>query len=208
MKFVLYLQINNIFLQIDNITLISLQYLKENVKDGVYFSLLIIVKRFFKVILSFFMYAARHAQIPKTISLQYLKGEVNGEVEFLHAGKHENLLQIDIMVLMDMVKHFQSSQNSKFTISVQYLKKEDSDDVDFLHADKYRSVLQVDFNTLGIKAAYKAILLLLIGMMKHSQITQSNNFANLCSISKKLRAEFIFCIQINTKVSKNWHYRF
>ena len=154
------------------------------------------------------MYAARHAQIPKTISLQYLKGEVNGEVEFLHAGKHENLLQIDITVLMDMVKHFQSSQNSKFTISVQYLKKEDSDDVDFLHADKYRSGLQVDFNTLGIKAAYKAILLLLIGMMKHSQITQSNNFANLCSISKKLRAEFIFCIQINTKVSKNWHYRF
>ena len=76
----------------------------------------------------------------------------------MHAGKHENLLQIDIMVLMDMVKHFQSSQNSKFTISVQYLKKEDSDDVDFLHADKYRSGLQVDFNTLGIKAAYKVIL--------------------------------------------------
>ena len=104
------------------------------------------------------MYAARHAQIPKTISLQYLKGEVNDEVDFLHAGKHENLLQIDIMVLMDMVKHFRSSQNSKFTISVQYLKKEDSDDVDFLHADKYRSGLQVDFNTLGIKAAYKVIL--------------------------------------------------
>ena len=32
---------------------ISLQYLKENVKDQVYFCLLIIVKGFFKVILSF-----------------------------------------------------------------------------------------------------------------------------------------------------------
>ena len=97
-------------------------------------------------------------KLPKTISLQYLKREVNDEVDFLHAGKHENLLQIDTMILMDMVKHFQSSQNSKFTTSVQYLKKEDSDDVDFLHADKYQSGLQVDFNTLGIKAGYKVIL--------------------------------------------------
>ena len=97
-------------------------------------------------------------KLPKTISLQYLKREVNDEVDFLHAGKHENLLQIDTMILVDMVKHFQSSQNSKFTTFVQYLKKEDSDDVDFLHADKYQSGLQVDFNTLGIKAGYKVIL--------------------------------------------------
>ena len=97
-------------------------------------------------------------KLPKTISLQYLKREVNDEVDFLHAGKHENLLQIDTTILMDMVKHFQSSQNSKFTTFVQYLKKEDSDDVDFLHADKYQSGLQVDFNTLGIKAGYKVIL--------------------------------------------------
>ena len=97
-------------------------------------------------------------KLPKTISLQYLKREVNDEVDFLHPGKHENLLQIDTMILMDMIKHFQSSQNSKFTTFVQYLKKEDSDDVDFLHADKYQSGLQVDFNTLGIKAGYKVIL--------------------------------------------------
>ena len=97
-------------------------------------------------------------KLPKTISLQYLKREVNDEVDFLHAGKHENLLQIDTMILMDMIKHFQSSQNSKFTTFVQYLKKEDRDDVDFLHADKYQSGLQVDFNTLGIKAGYKVIL--------------------------------------------------
>ena len=158
------------------------------------------------------MCVARHAQITQNrkfaISLQYLKREVNDEVDFLHAGKHENLLQIDTMILMDMVKHFQSFPNSKFTMSVQYLKKEDSDDVDFLHADKYQSALQVDFNTLGTKVGYKEILSLLIGMMKHSQITQSDNFANLCSISKKLGMEFTFCMQIKTKVSKNWHYHF
>ena len=116
------------------------------------FSLLIIVKRFFRVILSFLMCVARITRNRKfAISLQYLKREVNGEVDFLHPGKHEKLLQIDTMILMDMVNHFQISQNSKFTMSVQYLRKEDSDDVDFLHADKYQSDLQVDFNTLGTK---------------------------------------------------------
>ena len=70
-------------------------------------------------------------------SLQYYKREVNDEVDFLHASKHENLLQTDTMSLMEMVKHFQSSQNSNFTMSVQYLRKEDRDKVDFLHADKY-----------------------------------------------------------------------
>ena len=108
------------------------------------------------------MCVTRHAQITQNkklaIFVQYLKREVNDKVDFLHAGKHENLLQIDTMILMDMVKHFQSFPNSKFTMSVQYLKKEDSDDVDFLHADKYQSGLQVDFNTLGTKVGYKVIL--------------------------------------------------
>ena len=64
---------------------------------------------------------ARHAQIIQNkkfaISLQYLKKEVNDKVDLLHAGKHKDLLQIDTMILMEMVKHFQSSQNSKFAIS-------------------------------------------------------------------------------------------
>ena len=55
------------------------------------------------------------------------------------------------MILIKMVKHFQSSQNSKFT-------KEDRDEVDFWIADKYQSGLSVDFNTLGTKVGYKVIL--------------------------------------------------
>ena len=62
---------------------------------------------------------------------------MNDEVDFLHAGKHENVPQIDTMILMEMVKHFQSSQNSKFIMSVQYLKKDVRDEVDLLHAGKY-----------------------------------------------------------------------
>ena len=33
----------------------------------------------------------------------------NGEVDFWHADKHQNLLQIDTMILMEMVQPFQSS---------------------------------------------------------------------------------------------------
>ena len=112
---------------------------------------------------------ARHAHITQNnkfaISLQHLKKEVSDAVDFLHADKHESLLQIDTMILMEMVKYSQSSQNSKFAMSLQYLKKEVRDEVDFLHADKHQSFLQVDFNTLGIKVFYKVILSLFVVMI-------------------------------------------
>ena len=69
------------------------------------------------------------------ICLQYLKKKLRDEVDFLHADKHESLPQIDTMILMGMVKHSQSSQNSKSAAISLYLKKE----VDFLHADKRQS---------------------------------------------------------------------
>ena len=74
------------------------------------------------------------------------------EVDLLHAYKHESLLQIDSMILMEMVKHYQSFQNSKFMLSLQYLKKEVKDEVDFLHADKHQCFLK---NTLDIKVRCK-----------------------------------------------------
>ena len=62
-------------------------------------------------------------------------------------------------------------------MSLQYLKKQVRDEVDFLYADKHQSFLQVDFNTFGIKVSYEAVLSLAIGIIKHSQSTQSNKFA-------------------------------
>ena len=71
------------------------------------------------------MCVASHAQITQNkkfaISLQYFKEELSDEVDFLHADKHESLLQIDTMILMGMVKHSQSSQNGKFAMFLQYL---------------------------------------------------------------------------------------
>ena len=77
------------------------------------------------------------------ISLQYLKKELGDEVDFLYADKHESLLQTDSMILMEILKHSQSPQNSKFAMSLQYLKK-----VFFLK------------NTLGIKVSYKVDIII------------------------------------------------
>ena len=84
-----------------------------------------------------------------------------------------------------MVKHSRSSQNSKFAMSLQYLKKEVRDEVDLLHVHKHQSFLQVDFNTLGIKVSYKVILSLLMGMIKHSESSQSNRLAITLQYHKK-----------------------
>ena len=70
-------------------------------------------------------------------------------------------------------------------MSLQHLKKEVRDEADFLHADKHQSFLQVDFNTLGIKVSNMMMLSLLMGMVKHSQITQSNKFAISLQYLKK-----------------------
>ena len=119
------------------------------------FCLLINVEGFFKVILLFQVCIARHAHITQNnkfaIFLEHHKKEVSNAVNFLHVDKHESLLQVDTMILMEMVKYSQSFQSSKFVMSLQYFQKEFRDEVKFLHEDKHQSFLQVDFNTLGIK---------------------------------------------------------
>ena len=62
-------------------------------------------------------------------------------------------------------------------MSLQHRKKEVTDENDFLHACKHQSFLQDDFNTLDIKASYKMILSLWMGMIKHSRSTQGSKFA-------------------------------
>ena len=86
------------------------------------FCLQIRIKDFFKLIPSFQVYVARHAQITQNnkfaISLQYLKKEVSDEADFLHVDKHEGFLQVDfntfsikifykviLSLLMNMIKH-------------------------------------------------------------------------------------------------------
>ena len=53
---------------------------------------------FYKLILSFWMCVTRHAQNTQNnmfaVSLQYLTKDLSDEVDFLHADKHKDLLQM------------------------------------------------------------------------------------------------------------------
>ena len=89
---------------------------------------------------------------------------------------------------MGIVKHSQSSENSKFAMSLQYLKKEVRNEVDFLYSDFHQRFLELDFNTLGIKVSYKVMLSLLMGVIKHFQSTQGNKFSiSLQYLKKEVR---------------------
>ena len=65
---------------------------------------------------------------------------------------------------MCVARHFQIPQINKFAISFQYLTKEVSDEVYFLHPVAHESFLQID-------------TVVLIGMVKHSQVFQNSKFA-------------------------------
>ena len=135
---------------------------------------------------------ARHAQVTQNkklgIFLQYLKKEASDKVGFLHADNIFACMKACCKLIQwfwQMVKHPQSSQNSKFATCLQYLKKEVRGSWFFAHADKHQSFLQVDFNTLAIKVSYSVILSLLIGMIKHSQSTQIKKLAIFIQHLKK-----------------------
>ena len=71
------------------------------------------------------------------MSLQYLKKEVRDEVDFLHADKHQSLLQVNfntlsikvfykviLSSLIGMIKHSQKAQSNKLAMNLQDLTKE------------------------------------------------------------------------------------
>ena len=84
----------------------------------------------------------------------YLKKEGRDEVDFLHADKHQNIVQTDTSINLDefcmqinikvsctwipasilisMARSAQVTRNNKFAKYLEYLKKEKRDEVDFL----------------------------------------------------------------------------
>ena len=84
---------------------------------------------------------------------------MSDQVDFLHADKYESLLQIDTVILIGIVKHSQSSQNSKFAMSLQYLGKKVGKRVHFFHADE--------------QSFYKLGLLFLMEVARYVQSTQN-----------------------------------
>ena len=62
------------------------------------FCMKINIKVFYKLVLSVLLVIARHAQVTQNhkfvISLQYLRKEGRGEVDFLYADKHQTILRV------------------------------------------------------------------------------------------------------------------
>ena len=83
---------------------------------------------------------------------------MSDKVDFLHADQHQTFLAVDfntfpikvsykviLSILMDMVKHYQSTSNNMFAIPSQYLKKKQKktttsfcDGVHFSHGNKHQ----------------------------------------------------------------------
>ena len=80
------------------------------------------------------MCIARHTQNTQNEKFTCLcnsSENVRDEVDFLPTYKHESILQIDSITLVDVASHAQSTQNNKFAISLQYLKKNVKDEINF-----------------------------------------------------------------------------
>ena len=138
------------------------------------------IKVFYKMIVSLWVYIERHARSTQNsrfkISLQYVKGNVKNEVDFLPADRRRRFLQSDTIILgVCVARNAHIIQNNKFAISLQHIKKQLSDAVDFLHADKHESLLQIDSITL-------------MQMVKYSQSSQNSMFAvSLQYLKKEVR---------------------
>ena len=77
-----------------------------------------------------------------------------------------------LSILMDMVKHSQSTENNKFAIPSQYLKKEVRDGIHFLHANKHQSY-------------YKLTNLSLMEVASHVQSSQNRKLVIFLQYIKK-----------------------
>ena len=123
---------------------------------------------------------------------------MNDEVDFLHSRKHENLLWIATIILIGMLKHFQSSWNGNFAMPTK------------------KSEMELIFwMQINIKVASKLISRLRAtkiftrwyyhywwawwSIRKVLKVTSLQIFT---IFKKKLGMEFIFIMQINIKVSK------
>ena len=154
------------------------------------FCLLINIKVFYKLILSFWMILS-HAQSTQN-KFAYL---CNISIKVL-GMKLIFCLQINTKIFYKMIvslwvcvaRHAQSAENSKFTISLQYLKENVNDEDDVLPADKCRRFLQSD-----------AVILSVSGQTCPN-FPELTSLLFLCNMLKqKWVMQLIFCMEISMK---------
>ena len=101
-------------------------------------------------------------------------------VDFLHADKHESLLQIGTIILMGMVKHSQRFENRKLAMVLQYHRKKVRNGVQFLYADKNQNF-------------YKLALAFLMQVVRHVQSTRNRKFIIFLQYIKKKVLQLLLC---------------
>ena len=78
-------------------------------------------------------------------------------VDFLHADKHESLLQIDTKIFWWVWSSIPEVPKKASLQCLYNIPKKVRDEVEFFDADKDQSFLRVNFNTLNIKVFYSVI---------------------------------------------------
>ena len=102
------------------------------------------------------------------------------QVDFLLEINIRVSYELVLLLLMDVTRHAQSTQNNKFAISLQYFKEEVKDKCVFLHEDKYQN------------CPYPGL----------PKIPKIANLSYLCNISRKKGGmKLIFCMQVNIRLS-------
>ena len=92
-------------------------------------------------------------------------------VDFLHADKHESLLQIDTKIFWWVWSTIVEVPKKASLQCLYNIPKKVRDEVGFFDADKHQSFHQCDRND------HENVKDMVMGMIKHSQCPQSNKFA-------------------------------
>ena len=156
-----------------------------------------------KIILWFWFGYSSIPKFPKIASLQCLynisKKKLD-EVYFLHVDKYQSLLQVDFntldikvsnkairSLLMDMIKHSQSTRSNKFAISLQDVEKDVRNGANFLYTDKHQSL-------------YKLALYFLMKVTKHVKSTQNRKLVIFLQYVKKKVLQLLLCSIVMQKI--------
>ena len=133
--------------------------------------LLINVKVFYKMIVSFWVWVNRHVQSTQdnkfAIPLQYVKEDVRDKVDFLHVDKRQKFLQINSFILGACSQACPNYSKTSLLFLCNILRKRWVMKLNFLNADKHES----------LKINIKIDTVILMGMVKYSQSFQNSKFA-------------------------------
>ena len=140
-------------------------------------------KTSYRLILSFWVCAARNAQSTKNRKFAYLcnisRKTWEMKLLFYLQMNAEVFYKMLVSLWMFVSRFAQSTQTKKFAISLQYLKENENNKVGIFLADKHQRFLQI--NTI------------ILAVVRHVQITQNSKFA-IPSETSEWQSRFVACI--------------